>query len=70
MKVVEEFNLDISRIHNDSTTIKAFGRIPGKTRTGLELKKGNSKDHRSDLKQLVYCLRKLKELKVPCLYSF
>lgn len=56
MKVVEEFNLDISRIHNDSTTIKAFGRIPGKTRTGLELKKGNSKDHRPDLKQLVYCL--------------
>lgn len=56
IKVIEEFKLDISRIHNDSTTIKAFGHIPGKTRTGLELKKGKSKDHRPDLKQLVYCL--------------
>ncbi len=56
IKMVEEFKIEMPRIHNDSTTIKAFGRIPGKTRTGLELKKGNSKDHRPDLKQLVFCL--------------
>jgi transposase len=52
----KEFNLDLSRIHNDSTTVKACGRIPGRTKTGLELKNGNSKDHRPDLKQLVYNL--------------
>ena len=28
---------------------KAYGQIPGKTKTGLELKRGKSKDHRPDL---------------------
>lgn len=56
INMVEEFQVDLSRIHNDSTTIKAYGKILGTTRTGLELKKGYSKDHRPDLKQLVYCL--------------
>lgn len=56
VRMVEEFKVDLNRIHNDSTTIKAYGKIPGKTKTGLELKKGISKDHRPDLKQLVYCL--------------
>lgn len=54
--VVKQFNLDLSQIHNDSTTVKACGSIPGRTRTGLELKNGNSKDYRPDLKQLVYSL--------------
>ena len=54
--VVKEFDLDLSQIHNDSTTVKACGSIPGRTSTGLELKRGPSKDHRPDLKQLVYNL--------------
>lgn len=56
VRVVNEFKVSLERVHNDSTSVKAFGRIPGKTRTGLELKKGNSKDHRPDLKQLVFSL--------------
>jgi transposase len=36
--------------------VKAFGRMEGRTTTGFELKKGHSKDHRPDLKQLVYTL--------------
>ncbi|MBW1894589.1 MAG: IS1634 family transposase, partial [Deltaproteobacteria bacterium] len=51
---IDKFDLDLSRVHNDSTTVKACGSIAGCTRTGLELKKGKSKDHRPDLKQLVY----------------
>ena len=54
--VVQEFDLSLERIHNDSTTVKAFGQIAGKTRTGLELKRGHSNDHRPDLKQLVFNL--------------
>jgi transposase len=54
--VVREFCVLIDRFHNDSTSVKAFGKFPGKTKTGLELKQGNSKDHRPDLKQLVFCL--------------
>jgi transposase len=53
---VKEFGLDMSQIHNDSTTIKACGSIPGRTSTGLELKRGHSKGYRPDLKQLVYNL--------------
>jgi len=54
--VVQEFKLDLARIHNDSTTVKAYGAYPGSTRSGLELKRGHSKDHRPDLKQLVFSL--------------
>lgn len=56
VRMIEAFDLDLSRLHNDSTTVKAFGKIPGKTRSGVELKRGHSKDHRPDLKQLVFSL--------------
>ena len=56
MGVVKEFDLKLDRIHNDSTTLKACGRYPGKTKSGFELRNGHSKDHRPDLKQLVYSL--------------
>ena len=53
---INAFSIKFERIHNDSTSVKAYGRYPEKTSTGLELKNGFSKDHRPDLKQLVYCL--------------
>ncbi len=56
VRVVSEFEVSLERVHNDSTSVKAFGKIPGRTRTGLELKRGNSKDHRPDLKQLIFSL--------------
>jgi transposase len=56
VSAIRAFNIRSERIHNDSTSVKACGKIPGKTRTGLELRRGHSKDHRPDLKQLVYSL--------------
>lgn len=56
VKMIETFEVKLNRVHNDSTTVKAFGQIPGKTRSGVELKRGHSKDHRPDLKQLVFTL--------------
>jgi transposase len=56
MKTIDAFNIKLDQFHNDSTSVKAYGKIPGKTKSGLELNQGNSKDHRPDLKQLVYCL--------------
>jgi len=56
LEVVRATSLDLSELHNDSTTLKAFGNMPGRTRNGLFLAKGYSKDHRPDLKQLLYCL--------------
>lgn len=56
VSAIQEFEIRSERIHNDSTTVKACGRISGRTRTGLELRRGHSKDYRPDLKQLVYSL--------------
>ena len=56
LATIRAFHVKLERIHNDSTSVKACGRIPGQTRTGLELRQGYSKDHRPDLKQLVFSL--------------
>lgn len=66
---VNAIHLKLNQVHNDSTSVKAFGRIPRKTKTGLELKKGKSKDHRPDLKQLVYCLSVSADGFVPIHYK-
>lgn len=69
VKMIKVVALDIDRIHNDSTTVKAYGRIPGKTINGLELLRGNSKDHRPDLKQLVFSLTISADGAVPIHYK-
>ena len=37
---INAFSIKFERIHNDSTSVKAYGRYPEKTSTGLELKNG------------------------------
>jgi transposase len=59
------FNVNLDQLHNDSTTVKAYGDYPGKTDNGFELKRGHSKDHRSDLKQLVFSLTISADCAVP-----
>ena len=66
--IFKKFNIDASQIHNDSTSVKAFGKIKGKTKSGLKLMNGNSKDHRPDLKQLVYNLSITADGAVPVHY--
>ena len=53
---IKAFDLKLDRYHNDSTSVKAYGKISGETERGLKLKNGHSKDHRPDLKQLIYSL--------------
>ncbi len=65
VRMVHEFNVNLDRIHNDSTSVKAHGKIAGKTSSGLELRRGHSKDHRPDLKQLVFCLSLSSDGAVP-----
>ena len=69
INTVKGINLKLDQVHNDSTTVKAYGRISGKTKTGLELKNGISKDHRPDLRQLVYCLSVSADGFVPVHYK-
>ena len=65
LSVLRAFEVRFDRIHNDSTSVKACGRILGRTRTGLELRRGHSKDHRPDLKQLIFTLSLSSDGAVP-----
>jgi transposase len=65
VSAVRAFQLDLSRIHSDCTSVKAFGRIGGKTASGFELLNGYSKDRRPDLRQLVFCLSICEDGAVP-----
>ncbi len=69
VNMIKEVDLDLSRIHNDSTTVKAYGKIPGTTITGLKLARGPSKEHRPDLKQLVFSLSISSDGAVPVHYK-
>lgn len=59
LDAVEAFDIDLSRLHNDSTSIKlsgAYDTADGHERGGKPTpaaRHGFSKDHRPDLKQLV-----------------
>jgi transposase len=56
VEVVKKFNIDLKQIHNDSTSVSAYGEYNGKTSSEFELKRGHSKDYLPHLKQLVFCL--------------
>ena len=62
LDAVETFDIDLSRLHNDSTSLQlsgAYEHADGHTRGGKPtpaVNLGFSKDHRPDLKQLVWIL--------------
>jgi len=56
VQAVRAFDIQTSQIHNDSTSIKFAGAYAHQDPAAVQLRRGFSKDHRPDLKQLVYCL--------------
>ncbi len=54
LAMAQALQLDLSQLHNDSTSIKTCGSMPGQSTSGLQFKRGHSKDHRPDLKQIVF----------------
>lgn len=56
VQAVRAFDLRTDQIHNDSTSVKFSGAYAQQNPKGLQLRRGYSKDHRPDLKQLIYCL--------------
>jgi len=72
--VIREFDIDVSQLHNDSTSISvhggyigaAGGKVAGTPTPAITY--GHSKDHRPDLKQLVYILTVAADGAVPVLY--
>src|SRR5690606_38193951 len=61
--VVKEFDLRLDELHNDSTTVTLHGDYPAAQQERFVLGQrvpaitwGHNKDHRADLKQLLYIL--------------
>jgi transposase len=72
--VVAEFQVDTSEMHNDSTSVSVHGQYtdadgaPVRGRPTAAVTFGHSKDHRPDLKQLVFILTVSFDGAVPMAY--
>jgi len=74
LKAIDEFSIDLSQFHNDSTTVTVYGEYKGnrsrrKGKTSIALARGYNKDHRSDLKQLLFTLTVSRDGAVPIHYK-
>jgi len=56
LQAIKEFDINTDEIHNDSTSVKLYGAYKHQNKKAVQLRRGHSKDHRPDLKQLVYSL--------------
>lgn len=74
LRAIEEFSVDTSQLHNDSASISVHGAYhgaDGAARAGKAtpvITNGHSKDHRPDLKQLVWILTVSADGAVPIAY--
>jgi transposase len=62
VRLIQEFRIDLSELHNDSTSLTLFGDYPEgdgrrvRGKPSLQVTWGYNKDHRPDLKQLLWIL--------------
>jgi transposase len=75
-QVVREFSVNLDELHNDSTSISFYGAYEGaeqesrqRGRTTQAITWGHSKDHRPDLKQLLYILTISEDGGVPVYFT-
>jgi transposase len=74
LRTLREFKVDVDQLHNDSTTLTLTGEYPeadGKAVRGkptLRVTYGHNKDHRPDLKQLLFVLTVSADGAVPVHY--
>lgn len=69
VQAVKAFDIRTSQIHNDSTSIKFCGAYAQQDPKAVKLTRGFSKDHRPDLKQLIYSLSVSDDGAVPVHYK-
>jgi transposase len=73
LNMISEFNIDMTQFHNDSTSVTVHGNYNGeshyKGKKSINLTYGHNKDHRPDLKQLVFCLTVSQDGAVPIHYK-
>ena len=74
VNAIHEFKLELKQLHNDSTTVTFSGKYEdanGNQKRGkktLKITRGNNKDHRPDLKQLLWILTVTADGAVPIHY--
>lgn len=69
LSALKHFDLDTARIHNDSTSVKFCGAYAHQHPQAIQLRRGFSKDHRPDLKQLIYSLSVTADGAIPIHYK-
>ena len=74
--VIREFNLSLDELHNDSTTVTFHGSYEAANEAGMKLGLptlgitwGKNKDHRPELKQLLYILTVTDDGGVPIYFT-
>ena len=69
VSAVKRFHIQLDQFHNDSTTVTVTGEYKAPTvykgKQSAKLKHGINKDHRPDLKQLLFCLTVSRDGAVP-----
>lgn len=74
LKTIAEFKIDLKQLHNDSTTVTVFGEYKAgissyKGKPSIKITYGHNKDHRPDLKQLLFTLTVSRDGAVPIHYK-
>lgn len=67
LRIIKDFKLETRRIHFDTTTVTLFGKYEG-SRVEPRITFGYNKDHRPDLKQLLFGLNVTADGAVPLLH--
>ena len=66
---VKAYAVDLNQIHQDTTSVKLTGAYAKQRRRAVQLVRGQSKDHRPDLRQLVYELSVTRDGAIPVLFK-
>jgi transposase len=69
VQAIQAFQIQTRQIHNDSTSLKFCGLYAHQHPKAVKLCRGFSKDHRPDLKQLIYTLSVSADGAVPVHYK-
>jgi transposase len=66
LNAIKQYGIETKRIHNDSTSVTVHGQYKNYDDCGAAMPKyGHNKDHRPDLKQLVFSLSVTSDFAVP-----
>ena len=66
LKSIETYNVKVKSIHADTTSKSVYGEYSTCEESGLQIVRGHSKDHRPDLKQIMFGLANTNKKVIVC----